>query len=50
MGLILLVVLVVLLFGAVPTWPYSRSWGYRPSGILGVILLVVLILFLMGRL
>jgi hypothetical protein len=50
MGLILLIVLVVLLLGSVPSWPYSRSWGYRPSGVLGVILLVVLILFLMGRL
>jgi Protein of unknown function (DUF3309) len=49
MGLILLVVLVILLLGAVPTWPYSRSWGYRPSGTLGVIVVIVLILFLMGR-
>ena len=50
MGLILLVVLVVLLLGVIPTWPYSRSWGYRPSGVLGVILVIILILFLMGRL
>jgi hypothetical protein len=50
MGLILLVVLIVLLLGAVPSWPYSRSWGYRPSGFLGVLLLIVLILFLTGRL
>jgi hypothetical protein len=50
MGLILLIVLIVLLLGAVPSWPYSRSWGYRPSGFLGVLLLIVLILFLTGRL
>ncbi len=50
MGLILLVVLVILLLGVVPAWPYSRSWGYRPTGVLGVILLIVLVLFLMGRL
>lgn len=50
MGLILLIVLVLLLLGAFPTWPYSRGWGYRPTGVVGVILLIVLILFLMGRL
>jgi hypothetical protein len=50
MGVIVLVVLLLLLFGSLPTWPHSRSWGYRPSGLLGVILVVVLILFLMGRL
>lgn len=49
MGLILLIVLVVLLLGALPSWPHSRSWGYRPSGLLGLVLLVVLILFLTGR-
>ena len=46
----LLVVLVLLLLGAVPTWPHSRRWGYAPSGTLGTILLIVLILMLMGRL
>jgi len=50
MGLILLIVLVVLLVGAAPTWPHSRSWGYRPSGVIGVILVIVVILLLMGRL
>jgi hypothetical protein len=50
MGVILLVVLLLLLFGSIPTWPHSRSWGYRPSGVLGVILVVILILVLMGRL
>jgi hypothetical protein len=46
---ILLIVLLLLVVGALPTWPYSNSWGYAPSGILGVVLLVVLVLFLMGR-
>jgi len=49
MGLILLVVLVILLIGAVPSWPYSRSWGYYPSGSLGLVLLIVLILVLLGQ-
>jgi hypothetical protein len=47
---ILLVVLVLLLLGALPTWPYSRSWGYYPSGGLGLIVVVVLVLVLAGRL
>ena len=46
---ILLIVLIVLLIGAVPAWPYSRGWGYYPSGLLGIVLIVVLILLLMGR-
>lgn len=50
LGTILLIILVLLLIGAVPSWGYSRGWGYGPSGILGVILVVVLILVLMGRL
>lgn len=49
MGTILLIILILLLIGAFPTWPYSTGWGYYPSGIIGVILLVVLILVLMGR-
>ena len=49
-GTILLIILVLLLVGAIPAWPYSRSWGYGPSGIVGVILVVLLILFLMGKL
>ena len=48
MGLVLLVVLVLLLVGAVPTWGHSRNWGYGPSGGLGLVLLIVLILVLMG--
>lgn len=46
---ILLVLLVLLLLGALPTWPYSRGWGYYPSGGLGVVVVVVLIVLLMGR-
>jgi hypothetical protein len=46
---ILLILLVILLIGAVPAWPYSRSWGYAPSGTLGLVLVVVIVLFLMGR-
>jgi hypothetical protein len=50
MSTILLVVLVLLLIGALPTWPYSRSWGYYPSGGLGLVVLVLLVLALSGRL
>jgi hypothetical protein len=50
MGTILLIILILLLLAAIPTWPYSSGWGYYPSGTVGVILLVVLILVLMGRL
>jgi hypothetical protein len=49
MGLILLVLLVLFLVGALPAWPYSRNWGYYPSGGLGLVLLIVLILVLLGR-
>jgi len=49
MGTILIVVLVLLLLGALPTWPYSGSWGYYPSGGLGLALLIVVILALTGR-
>jgi hypothetical protein len=49
MGTILIVLLVLLLLGALPTWPYSGSWGYYPSGGLGLVLLIVLILALTGR-
>ena len=47
MGTILLIILILLLIGALPTWPYSRNWGYGPSGGLGLILLIVLILLLL---
>ncbi len=46
---ILLIVLVLLLVGALPTWPYSSGWGYYPSGGLGLVLIIVLVLVLMGR-
>ncbi len=49
-GTILLIILILVLVGALPTWPHSQSWGYAPSGILGTILIVLLILFLLGRL
>jgi hypothetical protein len=49
MSTILIIVLVLLLLGALPTWPYSSGWGYYPSGILGLILLVLVIMALMGR-
>jgi Protein of unknown function (DUF3309) len=50
LGTILLIILILALLGAFPTWPYSRGWGYGPSGILGVIVVILLILLLMGRL
>jgi len=50
LGTILIVILVLLLLGALPTWPHSKSWGYYPSGGLGLILLILLILLLMGQL
>lgn len=49
MSTILLIILILLLVGALPTWPHSRAWGYGPSGLLGVILVVLLILLLLGR-
>ena len=49
MRTILLIILILLLVGALPTWPYSSDWGYYPSGGLGLILLIVLILALLGR-
>ena len=48
MGLVLLIVLLVLVLGSLPAWPYSRDWGYKPSGILGIVLVVLLVLFLLG--
>jgi hypothetical protein len=49
LGTILLIIFLLLLIGAIPTWPYSRGWGYGPSGILGVLLIIVIVLLLMGR-
>jgi uncharacterized protein DUF3309 len=48
MGTILLIIVILLLLGALPSWPYSRGWGYYPSGGLGLLLIIVLILFLLG--
>jgi hypothetical protein len=50
LGTVLLIIVVLLLIGAIPSWPYSRDWGYAPSGIVGVALVVVVVLLLMGRL
>jgi hypothetical protein len=50
MSTILLIVLVLLVIGVLPTWPYSRGWGYGPGGLLGVILIILLVMLLMGRL
>ena len=50
LGTVLLIVLVLLLMGVIPTWPHSRKWGYAPSGVIGLVLLVVLLLLVMGRL
>ncbi|OPY14528.1 MAG: hypothetical protein A4E69_01142 [Syntrophus sp. PtaB.Bin138] len=49
MGTILIVILILILVGALPTWTHSKSWGYYPSGGLGLVLLIVIILMLMGR-
>jgi hypothetical protein len=49
-GTLLFIIVLLLLIGAVPTWPYSQGWGYAPSGILGIALLVVIVLLLTGRL
>jgi hypothetical protein len=48
--LILLIVLILLLVGSLPTWDHSQNWGYGPSGLLGLVLVIVLVLFLLGRL
>jgi hypothetical protein len=50
LGTIVIVIIILFLVGALPTWPHSRSWGYAPTGVLGTILIIVLILFLLGRL
>lgn len=49
LGLLLLIVLIVLLLGALPSWPYSRGWGYYPSGIFGVVLVIIVIWLLLGH-
>jgi uncharacterized protein DUF3309 len=49
LGMIILIVLVLILLGVIPTWPHSREWGYGPSGGIGLILLIILILVLLGK-
>lgn len=49
LGTILLIILVLLLIGAIPSWPYSRQWGYGPSGGLGLVLVILLVLWLLGK-
>jgi len=49
LGLILIVVLILVLVGSVPSWPHSQGWGYGPSGVVGVILVIVVVLLLLGR-
>jgi len=48
MGLLLLILVLILLFGGLPTWPYSRNWGYGPSGVLGVLLVVLLVMVILN--
>ncbi len=50
MGTIILIILVLALIGALPTWPHSRSWGYAPSGITGLVVVILLVMLLTGRL
>lgn len=50
LGTILVIVLILMLVGVLPTWPHSREWGYAPSGVVGTIVIILLVLFLMGRL
>jgi hypothetical protein len=50
LGTILLIVLILMLIGAMPTWPHSRSWGYGPSGGLGLVVVIIIVLLVMGRL
>lgn len=50
LGTILIIVLILILLGVLPTWPHSRQWGYAPSGIVGTIVIILIVLFLLGRL
>jgi Protein of unknown function (DUF3309) len=49
LGTILLIILILILIGAIPAWPYSRGWGYYPSGLVGIVLIILIVLVLMGR-
>lgn len=50
LGTILLIVLILMLIGVIPTWPHSKNWGYGPSGALGLVVVIIIVLLLMGRL
>ncbi|MDO8252942.1 MAG: DUF3309 family protein [Rhodoferax sp.] len=50
LGTILLIILILMLIGAIPSWPHSRNWGYGPSGGLGLVVIIIIVLLLMGRL
>jgi hypothetical protein len=50
LGTILIILLILVLVGALPTWPHSREWGYAPSGLVGTVVLILIVLFLLGRL
>ncbi|MCU0768003.1 MAG: DUF3309 domain-containing protein [Burkholderiaceae bacterium] len=50
LGTLLLIVLILMLVGVIPTWPHSRNWGYAPSGLLGLVVIILIVLLLMGRL
>lgn len=50
LGTVLLIVLILLLIGVIPTWPHSKSWGYAPSGVIGLVVVVIIVLLLLGRL
>jgi hypothetical protein len=49
LGTILIIVLILILLGVIPTWPHSRSWGYAPGGIVGIVLIIIVVLFLLGK-
>ncbi|HET6913613.1 MAG TPA: DUF3309 family protein [Rhodanobacteraceae bacterium] len=49
LGTILLIILILLLLGSLPSWAYSRSWGYGPSGLLGIIIVIIIVLWVLGR-
>ena len=49
MGTLLVIVLILVLIGAIPRWPYSSGWGYGPSGLIGILLIIVIILLILGR-
>jgi len=50
LGTILLIVLILILIGVIPTWPHSRSWGYAPSGVVGLVVVIIVVMLVMGRL